>query len=483
MDTDTHIKDLTILLVEDEAVVAFDVTQRLKMLGYPAPHVVPSGEKALEVAQEITPDIVLMDIMLAGELDGIDTATKLRAMHDIPIIYLTSFTDPSLLQRAQLTGPFGYVLKPCKDRELHICIEMALYKHATERKQIERERLFSTTLCSIREAVITIDKQQQITFCNPAAEELLKKSAYSLEDAPVEKILALHVEGEDRPLSPEELVERHAQTARLALTGSMCCGDIQCPVEISASAILNETATMGIVLVLRDLTRRRAHEAHLAKVLDDLQRVLEQTVMAIAVTFEKRDPYTAGHQQRVSALAVAIAKQLGMDEHFCQGLRMAGLLHDIGKIYVPSEMLSKPVALSKIEQTIMHTHPQVGYDILKGVEFPWPVAQMVIQHHERMDGSGYPQGLCGSQILLGARILAVSDVVEAMASHRPYRPALGLDTALEEIKSGKNTLYWDAAVDACLTVFVKNFKFPAAHPGIGSHTGEINHEPTSTHSR
>jgi HD-GYP domain-containing protein (c-di-GMP phosphodiesterase class II) len=180
----------------------------------------------------------------------------------------------------------------------------------------------------------------------------------------------------------------------------------------------------------------------------------------MAKTVEMRDPYTAGHQQRVASLARAIAKEMGLSEEQTEGIYMAGIIHDLGKISIPSEILSKPGKITKIEFSLIKTHPRIGYDILKNIEFPWPVAQVVLHHHERMDGSGYPQGLSGNDILLDARILGVADVVEAMASHRPYRPGLGIDKALEEIVQKQGILYDTEVVEACLKVFTeKGFNF------------------------
>jgi len=180
---------------------------------------------------------------------------------------------------------------------------------------------------------------------------------------------------------------------------------------------------------------------------------LEGTVGAIASTVEMRDPYTSGHQQRVAKLAVAIAHRLSMSEHDVHGIYLAGIIHDVGKINVPAEILNRPGKLSKIEFQLIQAHTQAGYDIVKGVDFPWPIAQMVLQHHERLDGSGYPQGIKGDAMLRGAKLLAVADVVEAMMSHRPYRPALGIDAALAEIENGKGTLFDPEAVDACVALF------------------------------
>ncbi len=177
---------------------------------------------------------------------------------------------------------------------------------------------------------------------------------------------------------------------------------------------------------------------------------LENAVDAIATTLEMRDPYTAGHQRRVADLAAAIAHELGLPEEQVGAIHLAGTVHDLGKIHIPAEILTKPGKLNELEYKFIKTHPKAGYDILKGIDFPWPIAQMVLQHHERLDGSGYPNGLHGDDIILEARILAVADVVEAMFSHRPYRAGLGLDAALAEITAHRGSLYDSAAVNACV---------------------------------
>jgi len=175
-----------------------------------------------------------------------------------------------------------------------------------------------------------------------------------------------------------------------------------------------------------------------------------------------RDPYTSGHQHRVASLAKAIAKEINVSSDQAEGVYMASAIHDIGKISLPAEILSKPVKLSDIEVQMIQAHSQVGYDILKGIDFPWPIAQIVLQHHERMDGSGYPHKLAGDEILMEARILGVADVVETMASHRPYRPSIGLDKALEEIAQNKTVLYDPLVVDACVRLFAdKGFELPS----------------------
>ena len=206
----------------------------------------------------------------------------------------------------------------------------------------------------------------------------------------------------------------------------------------------------------RELAERRRMEGELQDSLRRLRKALEGTIRAIALTVETRDPYTAGHQRRVADLARAIATKMGLSKDQIDGIRMAGVIHDIGKVSIPGEILSKPGRLTEIEFNLIKTHPRIGYEILKSIDFPWPVAQIVLQHHERMDGSGYPAGLTGEEILLEARILGVADVVEAMSSHRPYRSALGIDKALEEILQNRDILYDPRVVDACLKLFTRN---------------------------
>lgn len=205
---------------------------------------------------------------------------------------------------------------------------------------------------------------------------------------------------------------------------------------------------------------RIASERERKHSLEQLEASLEETIQAMAATIEMRDPYTAGHQRRVADLARRIAEEMGRPEEETHGIYLAAAIHDIGKIHIPAEILSFPGKLGEIEYTLIKAHAQAGYEILKNVEFPWPVAQMVWQHHEHLDGSGYPRGLQGDDIMLGARILCVADVVESMASFRPYRPGLGTRKALAEIRKHRGRLYDAAVVDACLKLFrEKGYEF------------------------
>ena len=209
----------------------------------------------------------------------------------------------------------------------------------------------------------------------------------------------------------------------------------------------------GVLSVGVDITERERALEDLKESEQWLFDVLEGTIAAFARTVEARDPYTAGHQEHVARLGAAVARKLGLPNETVDSVRVAGLLHDIGKISVPAEILAKPTRLNDVEWSLMQQHPEDGYRILEGIHFPWPVAKIIRQHHERMDGTGYPNGLTGEEILLEARILAVSDTVEAMAAHRPYRPAVGLEAALDEIRDGRGTAYDATVVDACIELF------------------------------
>jgi len=217
----------------------------------------------------------------------------------------------------------------------------------------------------------------------------------------------------------------------------------------------------AIIGLVQDVTDKRLAQERMNSYVQQLQSSLMQTVEVATVLSEMRDPYTAGHERKVAEIAVAIGQEMGLDEHTVEGLRVAGFLHDIGKINIPSEILAKPGRLTQLEYEIIQGHPESGYSVLKDVDFPWPVAEIALQHHERIDGTGYPHKLKGDEILLQARITAVADVVEAMASHRPYRPGLGIEAALAEIERGKGTIYDSEASAACLTLFrEKGYSLP-----------------------
>ena len=209
-----------------------------------------------------------------------------------------------------------------------------------------------------------------------------------------------------------------------------------------------------------DITERKKGEESLRQSVDQLRSTMKAAINSLSSAIEMRDPYTSGHQEQVTKLAAAIAQEMGLSEEAVEAIQVAGIVHDIGKLSIPAEILSKPARLTEIEYSLVKTHPEVGYTILSKIDFPWPIAKIVRQHHERIDGTGYPNRLSGKDLLIEAKILGVADVVEAMSSHRPYRPSLGVNEALKEISEKSGTLYDPDVVKACLKLFAeKKFKF------------------------
>ena len=323
------------------------------------------------------------------------------------------------------------------------------------------------------------------------AEEALRRSSETfraLLNATPESVLLLDPQG--AVLAGNEVAAQRLGPSLNELVGS-CIFDFLPPeVARQRKACLEEVFHSGRLLRFEDTQSGRSYDNHCHPIFDDtgkvagfailsvditelkdssrklqeshekLRKALCGTVSTLASALEMRDPYTAGHQQRVTQLACAVATEMGLQEDRIEGLQVAGTLHDIGKITIPAEILSRPAKLGEHEMGLVRNHAQASYDILREVEFPWPVAKIILQHHERLDGSGYPSGLKGGEILLEARILAVADVVEAMASHRPYRPALGIEKALEEISQNQGVLYDPEVVEACIKIFTeKNYKF------------------------
>jgi PAS domain S-box-containing protein/putative nucleotidyltransferase with HDIG domain len=225
-------------------------------------------------------------------------------------------------------------------------------------------------------------------------------------------------------------------------------------IDNTLSFIRDEKGNPSLILgETIDITERKQAEEKLQHTLNSLRKAVGTTIQVLVSALESRDPYTAGHQSRSADLARTIATEMGLDQDRIEGIRMAGIIHDIGKLAIPAEILSKPSKLTNVEFSLIKEHSKIGYEMLKDVESPWPLAQIVHQHHERMDGTGYPNKLKGDEIILEARIMAVADVVEAIASHRPYRASLGIEAALEEIRKNKGILYDDVVADACLRIF------------------------------
>ncbi len=303
---------------------------------------------------------------------------------------------------------------------------------------------------SISDVFFAMDKNLRYTYWNKASEKL---TGIPAEQALVKSLMETFPDNEAREQVKDmyllTIKSKKPQQLTVSYPGN----------ELLVHEISSYPTKEGVSVFIKDVTDRKKVERKLQDTLENLRKAFGSIIQVMVSAVEARDPYTAGHQTRTADLARAIATEMGLSPEKIDGLRMAGSIHDIGKLSIPAEILSKPTKLSEIEFSLIKEHPQKGYEILKNVESPWPLAEIVYQHHERMDGSGYPRRLKGDDILIEARILAVADVVEAIASHRPYRPAFGIDKALEEISQNKGILYDPEVVEVCLRLFqTKGYK-------------------------
>jgi PAS domain S-box-containing protein/putative nucleotidyltransferase with HDIG domain len=353
-----------------------------------------------------------------------------------------------------LGGVFLVSCTPMLDQQgrvekiIHIATDITAHKRA-EQELIKSEERYRTIFENAQEGIFRSTPAGRIILANPAMATMFGyASPGELMAAITDVAQQLYVHPEERmkikAMLEEQGIVRNYETQFFRKDGSVFW------VSVTMQAIHDENG--GILYyegIDEDVTDRKES-------VDRLRKALGGTVQAISMAVETKDPYTAGHQRRTADLARAIATEMGLSADRTDFIRIAATIHDIGKIAIPAEILSKPTRLTEIEFNLIKTHSTYGYDILKEIEFPWPVADVILQHHERMDGSGYPKGLKGDEILPEARILAVADVVEAIASHRPYRPAYGIETALDEIAKNRGILYDSVVAEVCVNLFKKS---------------------------
>ncbi len=388
-----------ILILEDSKPQAQRLIGILKEGGY---SVIAAGDgvEGLDALKGSRPDLIISDIWMP-RLDGYGFCNALKKDKEfahIPVILLTALSEPKDIVEGLNCGADYYLTKPYS-KSLLLSMVSSIIADRDSSNAKNGAHAFDVRVRGRRER-ISADPQQVANFFFSTFENLIFHNQ------------ELNRTRHELKSSNDRLEER---------------------IREKTLSLEQEVAE-----------RKRANEA--------LKQTLNGTVVALARAVEMRDPYTAGHQMRVSELAARIARELGFSEDRVEGIRAMGLLHDIGKIIVPAEILTKPSTLTDYEFLFIKAHSQAGYDILKEIQFPWPVATAVLQHHERLNGSGYPQGLPGHLIMMEAKILAVADVTESMSSHRPYRPALGIDAALEEIIGNRAILYAPEAADALVRV-------------------------------
>lgn len=463
-----NINHEAILIVDDEKLIRRLLVTALSGEGFTC-FEAGNAEEALKQFQNHQLSVVLLDIMMPGR-SGIELLKEVMVVTpDIAPIMISSVSNSEIAITCMKQGAYDYILKPFNTKEVLLRIEYALVKrklileNSDYRKHLEQivgqqageisasEGNFRNSLDNSPLGVRIVSDDGETTYVNRA---LLDIYGYSdvkeIDSVPYDKLYT------------RDSYAGKAESVRKGQMGEQIPSNYEIDIVRKTGEIRRLIVSRGEVLwngerkfqmLYQDITERRRTEKALLESYDKLNKTLDAVIQTMALTVEMKDPYTAGHQHRVARLACAIAAEMGLSPEKIKGIGVVGAIHDIGKICVPAEILSKPGRITDAEFSIIKEHPKTGYDILKGIDFPWPVAQSILQHHERINGTGYPSKLLGENIILEARILGVADVVEAMASHRPYRPSLGIDKALEEISQKKDVLYDSVVVDACLKLF------------------------------
>lgn len=414
---------------------------------------------------EFRPDVVLSDYNLP-DFSGMAALEYVRDNHpDVPIIMVTGALSDIEAVGLIHAGAKDYVLKDRLAR-LGAAVQRVLSmehgiraRKAAEKSLRESEARYRALVESSSDWIWEIDENAVYTYSSPQVFELL---GYRAEDVIGKTPFDLMTPEDAERLRAEfGAIAAAREHFRLLENANLHKDGHVVFLETSGTPMFDVHGEFrGYRGIDRDITERKEAEKERRVSAEKLEQLLMQTIGAISATVEARDPYTAGHEQRVAQLASAIAIEMGLSAETVHGISLASSIHDLGKIRVPAEILSKPGRLNPIEYELVKIHSQTGYDIIKDIEFPLPIALMVLQHHERLDGSGYPQGLKDGQILLEAKIMGVADVVEAMSMHRPYRPGLGIDAALDEISRHRGVMYDADVVDSCVALFrEKKFSF------------------------
>ena len=449
-------KSIRVLIVDDSEDDGLLLVRNLKNGGFsPSYEQVDTSEAMSKALDNQTWDVILCD----NSMPTFDAASALELYKDkgldLPFIIVSGTIADETAVAAMKAGAHDYIMKgnlarlsSAIDRELREA-KNRQERRITEIQLRKSEEKYRALFEDSRDAIYLNNQEGELIDFNLSTLELF---GYSREEMLGINTKSVFVNPDKYERLQDEIAKKGSVREFKAKLRKKDGTEMDCLIT-STVRQAKDKSKLGYQGMIRDISELVSSRKQIEKTLNDLRKALGGTIEAMALTVETRDPYTAGHQRRVSNLARGIATEMGVSKGQIQGVRMAGVIHDIGKISVPGEILSKPGNISQNELGIIKEHPQVGYNILKTVDFPWPIAQIVLQHHERMDGSGYPNGISGENILLEARILAVADVVEAMASHRPYRAALGINLALNEISKNCDSSYDPKVVDACLRLF------------------------------
>ena len=420
-----------------------------------------NGAIAIRMFGHFRPDIVLLDIFMPG-MDGFSVLSELRRSAGgevIPILIVTGLDDIASIIKAFDMGATDFITKPINWTILGYRIHYHVRAGRTLVKLQESENHLAHAQRIAHLGHWQWHKQTSKLICSSECRHIFGFNLDEEQETYQPLITASHPD--DRELIAQTLAAALTDGESFNIDYRIVLPDgSEHTVNLQGQAILDEGGKPSQLMgTAQDITERKRAELLIKKNMKQLQKTLEGAVCALSSAVEIRDPYTAGHQKLVAQLAGAIAQEMGLSACQIKGVKVAGALHDLGKMGIPAEILCKPSQLTEIEFSMIRNHSQVGYDVLKEVDFPWPIAPAVLQHHERWDGSGYPHGLTGTDILQEARILAVADVVESMSHHRPYRAAHQLDKVLSEIRDNRGIKYEPDVVDACLKVLRKGFKF------------------------
>ncbi len=466
MDQGALDRELRVLMLEDTPTDAELAERELRKAGIAFTSLrVETRDAFVRALEEFRPDIVMSDYKLP-DFNGMAALEIVRRDYpEVPVVMVTGALSDIEAVELIHAGAKDYVLKdrlarlaPAVQRAL-AAERSARARKAAEKALQESEAKFRALVESSSDWIWELSDDWVYMYSSPQVHDLLGYSVEEIIGKTPFELMPPNEKDQDKARFRTTLAEqkhfRLMENVFLHNDGRLVY------LETSGAPMFDAQGVFrGYRGIARDVTERKERERERLASAQRLEQTLMQTIEAIAATVEARDPYTAGHQRRVATLARAIAREMGLSDNKIRGLYLAATIHDLGKVSIPAEILSKPGGLNRMEFELVKTHPQAGYEIIKDVQLPWPIAQMVLQHHERLDGSGYPQHLKEEQIQHEAKILAVADVVEAMSSNRPYRPGLGLDAALDEVTKHRGVLYDPVVVDSCIRLFrEKDFTF------------------------